>query len=81
MTQYILRRLLLVVPLLIGITIITFTIIGAIAFAAFLGLIELFGALGAVLRWRWTFWYVLVLRQPIDSGPFWLMRLNGVERS
>src|SRR5438445_9537335 len=41
--------------------IITFTIIGAIAFAAFLGLIELFGALGAVLRWRWTFWYVLVL--------------------
>ena len=41
--------------------IITFTIIGAIAFAAFLGLIELLGALGAVLRWRWTFWYVLVL--------------------
>src|SRR5712692_5404961 len=41
--------------------IITFTIVGAIALAAFLGLLELFGALGAVLRWRWIFWYVLVL--------------------
>ena len=41
--------------------IITFTIVGAIAFAALLGLLELFGALGAVLRWRWIFWYVLVL--------------------
>ncbi|TMF53216.1 MAG: hypothetical protein E6I21_02565 [Chloroflexi bacterium] len=41
--------------------VITFTIVGAIAFAVFLALLELFGALGAVLRWRWVFWYVLVL--------------------
>ena len=38
-----------------------FTIAGAIGFAAVLGLLELFGALGSLLRWRWIFWYVLVL--------------------
>ncbi|HEV2141649.1 MAG TPA: hypothetical protein VGT01_10670 [Candidatus Dormibacteraeota bacterium] len=38
-----------------------FTIAGAVGFAVVLGLIELFGALGALLRWRWIFWYVLVL--------------------
>ena len=38
-----------------------FAIAGAVGFAAFLGLLELFGALGALLRWRWIFWYVLVL--------------------
>ena len=40
--------------------VITITIVTAIAFAVFVGLIELFGALGAVLGWRWVFWYVLV---------------------
>lgn len=41
--------------------IITFTIVGAIGAASFFGLLELFGALGAFLRWRWVFWYVLIL--------------------
>ena len=41
---------------LIGITI-GFALGGAVFFA----LLELFGALGAFLRWRWSFWYVLVL--------------------
>ena len=41
--------------------VITFTIAGAIGFAVVVGLVELFGALGAFLRWRWAFWYVLVL--------------------
>jgi hypothetical protein len=41
--------------------VVTFTIIGAIGFAVFVALLELFAALGAVLRWRWAFWYVLVL--------------------
>lgn len=41
--------------------VITYTIIGAIVFAVFFGLLELFGAVGALLGWRWMFWYVLVL--------------------
>ncbi|HKW58740.1 MAG TPA: hypothetical protein VJR46_03195 [Candidatus Dormibacteraeota bacterium] len=41
--------------------VITFTIAGAIGFAVVVALVELFGALGAFLRWRWAFWYVLVL--------------------
>ena len=41
--------------------VINITIGGAIAFAVVVGLVELFGALGALLRWRWMFWYVFVL--------------------
>lgn len=33
----------------------------AIGFAVFFAVLELLGALGALLRWRWAFWYVLVL--------------------
>ena len=33
----------------------------AIGFAVFLALLELLGAVGAFLRWRWAFWYVFVL--------------------
>lgn len=33
----------------------------AIGFVVFLAVLELLGALGALLRWRWAFWYVLVL--------------------
>ncbi len=40
---------------------INITVAGAIGFAVFVALIELFGAIGAALRWRWIFWYVLVL--------------------
>lgn len=40
---------------------IAITIGFAIGFAVFLAALELFGALGAFLRWRWAFWYVLVL--------------------
>jgi hypothetical protein len=40
---------------------ISYTIGGAIGFAVFLAVLELFGALGSLLRWRWIFWYVLVL--------------------
>ncbi len=40
---------------------IAFSIAAAIAVAVALGLIELFGALGAFVRWRWAFWYVIVL--------------------
>lgn len=40
---------------------IAITIGFAIGFAVFLAVLELFGALGAFLRWRWVFWYVLVL--------------------
>lgn len=40
---------------------IAITIGFAIGFAVFLAVIELLGALGAFLRWRWAFWYVLVL--------------------
>lgn len=41
--------------------VISITIAGAIGFAVVVALVELFGALGAFLRWRWVFWYVLVL--------------------
>jgi hypothetical protein len=41
--------------------VITYTIVGAVGFAVFVGLVELFGALSALLGWRWAFWYVLVL--------------------
>ena len=40
---------------------ISITIASVIGFSVFLALLELFGALGALLRWRWAFWYVLVL--------------------
>jgi hypothetical protein len=40
---------------------ISFSIASALAVAVFFALLELFGALGAFLRWRWAFWYVLVL--------------------
>lgn len=40
---------------------IAITIGFAIGFVVFLAVVELFGALGAFLRWRWAFWYVLVL--------------------
>lgn len=40
---------------------ITITIASVIGFSVFLALVELFGALGAFLRWRWMFWYVFVL--------------------
>lgn len=33
----------------------------AIAFVVFLAALEIFGAVGAYFRWRWAFWYVLVL--------------------
>lgn len=33
----------------------------AIAFAVVVALVELLGAVGAFLGWRWSFWYVLVL--------------------
>lgn len=33
----------------------------AIAFAVVVALVELLGAVGAFLGWRWSFWYALVL--------------------
>lgn len=56
-----------------------FAIAGAVGFAAFLGLLELFGALGALLRWRWIFWYVLVLMAA--GGLAALFGLVGLFRS
>jgi len=40
---------------------INFVIATAVGFVAFFGLIELIGAVGSYLRWRWIFWAVLVL--------------------
>ncbi len=42
-------------------TYLNFIIGTTIAFVAFFSALELFGAIGAYLRWRWAFWYVLVL--------------------
>lgn len=40
---------------------ITITIASVIGFSVFFALLELFGAVGSLLRWRWMFWYVFVL--------------------
>jgi hypothetical protein len=40
---------------------INLTVAGIIGFAVVVAVLELFGALGAFLGWRWVFWYVLVL--------------------
>ncbi len=38
-----------------------FVIATAIAFVAVFSALEILGAVGAYFRWRWAFWYVLVL--------------------
>lgn len=60
---------------------IAITIGFAIGLAVFLAVIELLGALGAFLRWRWAFWYVLVLfglgSLSAIIGAFGLLQTNN----